>query len=57
MKHTMHQSCKRCGVPFSAETFYHKGNILMHCSLCRSELRQLKQQEMKRLLELEQELS
>jgi predicted Zn-ribbon and HTH transcriptional regulator len=57
MRNTVVQPCKRCGFHFSIEGFYHKGNVLMHCNDCRSELRQIKRQEMKRLLELEQRLS
>ncbi|WP_421378319.1 hypothetical protein ACOJQI_12695 [Bacillus salacetis] len=51
------QPCKRCGLAFSVESFYYKGNILIHCTDCRTEMRQIKRQEIKRLLDLEQELS
>jgi hypothetical protein len=57
MRNKLEQPCNRCGLPFSVGSFYHKGNILIHCNDCRTEMRQIKRQEMKRLLDLEQELS
>ncbi|WP_168412967.1 hypothetical protein [Bacillus salacetis] len=57
MKNSTVQPCQQCGQRLSIESFYHKGNILMHCSSCRAEKRQTKKREMMRLLGREQRLS
>ncbi|MGF2616455.1 hypothetical protein ACQUWN_12715 [Rossellomorea aquimaris] len=57
MRYREEQPCISCGIRYSTKAFYYKGNVLMHCGVCREELREIKQQEMKRLLALEQTLS
>jgi hypothetical protein len=57
MRYREEQPCIRCGIPYSIKAFYYKGNVLMHCGICREEIREDKQREMKRLLAVEEELS